>query len=414
MEAFLATIQGAIMTSAPIAGTDIVVPVFFEYLAVVFGGVSGAMYACDRRFDIVGAMILSVACGLGGGIIRDIFLQTHGIYAFQEPMMIVACFASSIVVFYFRGIFKHLTATMFFVDAMTVGLFAFLGADKSLQAGLTILPAILLGTITAVGGGMMRDLLCSEVPTLFQQGNFYGIAGIAGSTVYCVLALCHFTKVFSGVLCLIVVLLIRYLSVIYDWHTSEPKDFTPQIKRSAKAFFEQLFERSGNRAAHRQALYATGKFDRIPIVDEHERYPEDYLSEQYLSKDYDPSAYDSENYDYQDFLAKDYDPYTYVPPDYDPSEFDADAFTPEEPETGETPAVPTDTKSIDANTPTMEQSADNEELPPRQTFHHYRDWRTYEEERRKRQEPHIDTRRIPDDKPKERLNRRQGKDIDKR
>jgi len=188
---------------------------------------------------------------------RDVFLQTHGIYAFQEPMLIVACLLAAFVGYYFRRLFKHLSSTMFLLDAFSVALFAFLGADKAMQAGLSFIPVVLLGTMTAVGGGAIRDILAREVPQLFKQGNFYGIAGLAGSFAFAVLAFCQVDKTIAAAVCVIVTIALRYLSVIFDWHTSEPRDFTPHLSEPLSTFLGQLFVRSGNRDGHTEALEAT-------------------------------------------------------------------------------------------------------------------------------------------------------------
>ena len=91
---------------------------------------TGALFACDRKLDIIGTVVLGLVTGYGGGIIRDMLLQTHGVYFTSHPDLILICIAICAFVFYFRGIFKHLEATVFLADALSVGLFALAGASK--------------------------------------------------------------------------------------------------------------------------------------------------------------------------------------------------------------------------------------------------------------------------------------------
>lgn len=129
------------------------VPWSIDYFSVVVGVLTGALFACDRKLDIIGTVVLGLVTGYGGGIIRDMLLQTHGVYFTSHPDLILICIAICAFVFYFRGLFRHLDATVFFADALSVGLFALAGASKafSLEQGFVL--SVILGAITAVGGG---------------------------------------------------------------------------------------------------------------------------------------------------------------------------------------------------------------------------------------------------------------------
>lgn len=260
---FFAGLSSYFTTAQPVTVTYIHVPVAVEYLATIVAALSGAMFSADKKFDIFGATAIALAAGLGGGLIRDILLQSHGIYAFQQPMIIVACLLAGLAGYYFRRLFKHLSSIMFLFDALSVALFAFLGADKALQAGLSFIPVVLLGTMTAVGGGALRDVMAREVPQLFKQGNFYGIAGLVGALVFTTLAFCQVDKTFAAIACIVVTMALRYLSVIFDWHTSEPRDFTPHLSEPVSRFMNQLFIRSGNRDGHTEAMEATERLKSL-------------------------------------------------------------------------------------------------------------------------------------------------------
>ena len=140
-------------------GQVLTVPWGIDYFSVVVGVLTGALFACDRKLDIIGTVVLGLVTGYGGGIIRDMLLQTHGVYFTSHPDLILICIAICAFVFYFRGLFRHLDATVFFADALSVGLFALAGASKafSLEQGFVL--SVILGAITAVGGGAVRGSL---------------------------------------------------------------------------------------------------------------------------------------------------------------------------------------------------------------------------------------------------------------
>ncbi|NTU88591.1 MAG: trimeric intracellular cation channel family protein [Actinobacteria bacterium] len=232
-------------TTEPVTAAALSIPIVLEYVAVVAGALSGGIFACEKKFDLFGVITLAISAGLGGGIIRDILLEGQQIYALYEPSLIIISAIAGVLVFYFKGLFKHLSATMFLFDALSVGLFAFVGAEKAIQAGLGPVSAVIIGTITAVGGGALRDVLAREVPPLFKQGNFYGVAGFIGALIYILLTYGHISKTVAAIACVVITLGLRYASVYFDWRTSEPKDLTPRLSQSIRQFFPQLFLRSG-------------------------------------------------------------------------------------------------------------------------------------------------------------------------
>ena len=187
------------------------VPWSIDYFSVVVGVLTGALFACDRKLDIIGTVVLGLVTGYGGGIIRDMLLQTHGVYFTSHPDLILLCIAICAFVFYFRGLFRHLDATVFFADALSVGLFALAGASKafSLEQGFVL--SVILGAITAVGGG--------------------AVAGLGGSFAFVALAYAGSPLPLAGVACVFVVVFLRYWSVYFDWKTSNEADLTPHVAR---------------------------------------------------------------------------------------------------------------------------------------------------------------------------------------
>ena len=99
-----------------------------------------------------------------------------------------------------------------------------LSADKALVAGYGISAGIVLGVLTAVGGGVIRDVIVGRVPAIFRASNFYAVCSLAGAVVYCLLVTNHMVKGWAALVSAAVVLSLRYLSLHYNWHTCAPID----------------------------------------------------------------------------------------------------------------------------------------------------------------------------------------------
>ena len=164
------------------------VPFGADFFSVAVGVITGAMFACDRKLDIVGTIVLGLMTAYGGGIIRDLLLQDDGVYFMEHPSVILICIGLAVFVFYFRGLFRHSGQLLFFADALSVALFALAGANKAFACGEGYVMVVILGALTSVGGGALRDISVGETPGVFQRSNFYAVAGFGGALVFAAMA----------------------------------------------------------------------------------------------------------------------------------------------------------------------------------------------------------------------------------
>lgn len=205
------------------------IPFWLELAAALTGGLSGAMSAVRARYDIFGVACIAIITGLAGGIMRDILLQNYGIYAFQKPTLIIACAIAGVVVFYFGKLATYLDPIVDLLDNLSVALWAVISVSKSLSAGLDIIPSIILGTITAVGGGILRDICMNREPEAFQAGALYGSAALVGCIVYALMSQNHILDNYAALSCVVLVLGLRYASLFFGWKTTPPKDYTDVV-----------------------------------------------------------------------------------------------------------------------------------------------------------------------------------------
>lgn len=225
-------LASGLTTTAPVSATVVALPAYIELSAAFTGGLYGGLAAVAEGFDIMGVVTIAVVAGLGGGIIRDVLLQKHGIFALDNPSVLLAVLVAALVAFFFASAAKRAHSPLFVIDAIALGLFAVAGTDKALLAGLTVVPAILLGTITSVGGGVLRDVLMNEVPEALRPGALYAVAAVVGSTTYVtlVLGLGLVKPIAMGIVVLIVVLL-RVLAVRLGWQSPMPTDLSLAVTR---------------------------------------------------------------------------------------------------------------------------------------------------------------------------------------
>lgn len=143
--------------------------------------ISGASLAVRKRFDIVGMAVLATATALGGGILRDTLLDLPPA-ALGDQWYLAVPLLATLVVLAAPRVVEQVTRPVLVFDAGGLGLFCVVGTAKALDAGLGVMAAVLLGTITAVGGGVLRDVMARDVPTIFRADSaLYAIPAALGA-----------------------------------------------------------------------------------------------------------------------------------------------------------------------------------------------------------------------------------------
>lgn len=155
-----------------------------DLIGIFAFAVSGALMAIDRDFDVVGIAILAVVAALGGGIIRDLVLGDTPPPAFIRWQYLAVALAAAAVTAVAHPWLGRLSTPLLVFDAAGLGLFCVAGTKKALDHGLAPLAAALLGVTTAVGGGVLRDVLARETPALFRgDSELYAVPALAGALV---------------------------------------------------------------------------------------------------------------------------------------------------------------------------------------------------------------------------------------
>ena len=154
-----------------------------DLAGVLCNGIIGASIARQRRFDLVGLIILGTVSGLAGGVLRDVMLNVGQPVALTDPAYLGTALIGVAIALVFRVDGRRWRWPLTVIDALALGCWAATGTIKAQIVGLDLLPSLLLGVVTAVGGGMVRDLCVGQTPAVLGGNTLYATAAAAASGV---------------------------------------------------------------------------------------------------------------------------------------------------------------------------------------------------------------------------------------
>lgn len=164
--------------------------VLLTYLAVTASAISGALEARKHDMDVVGATTVAFVTAFGGGTLRDLLLGRTPIFWLVDPWLSIAAFGIAILAFYLIN--RVSDKLLFIPDALGLGFFSVLGATYALHMDLSLLAASLMGVVTGVFGGILRDVLCNKIPNVFQRDTeLYATCSFVGTCLFIMLIRFH-------------------------------------------------------------------------------------------------------------------------------------------------------------------------------------------------------------------------------
>lgn len=202
-----------------------VTPFWLDLAATGLGSVQGASFAAqfkDRRLDLLGVGLIGVVAGFGGGLIRDLLLNTVPA-ALESNWFIPVAIVAALLGMALERVFTRLNVLVTVLDAVSLGLFCAIGTSKALSFGLPVVPAIFVGIVAAVGGGMLRDILLGLPIGVMHVGSLYAVAAGVGAIFLTVAIGVGANITIAGIGCVIVTTLIRLLAVRFGWSLPEQR-----------------------------------------------------------------------------------------------------------------------------------------------------------------------------------------------
>ncbi|TAL80483.1 MAG: trimeric intracellular cation channel family protein [Beijerinckiaceae bacterium] len=178
--------------------------------------ISGAVAAVNRRLDIFGILVLSFVAGNVGGITRDVLIGAVPPAALTDwRYLLVSVLAGLITFFSYAGVDRLHTPVLLF-DAVGLSFFAVAGAEKALEFGLSPIMSALLGMLTGIGGGMMRDVLLTEIPHVLRS-DLYAVAALAGASLVVIGHVLGISYDISALAGGVVCFGLRYMAIWHGW-----------------------------------------------------------------------------------------------------------------------------------------------------------------------------------------------------
>jgi uncharacterized membrane protein YeiH len=203
------------------------IPTWVDVVAISIGALAGSIAARRWGADILGMLIIAIVSGLGGGIIRDVLLNRVPAALGNEVLI-----PSALVAAAFGFLFADLAAravgaldrVLLVADAAFLGTYAVIGAEKSMALGLPAASCVFVGVLSGVGGGLLRDLLFGEEPSILRPGAWNALAALVGTTIYVALVRNADLGPLIGPVCIGIIAALRVASVTFGWNTPVARD----------------------------------------------------------------------------------------------------------------------------------------------------------------------------------------------
>lgn len=188
---------------------------FIDILGTVAFAISGVLVALSKRMDPFGILIIAFVTAVGGGTLRDVLIGDTPVSWMKNMTYVYVIFGSTVFSVFLRKKIDYLRKSLLLFDAIGIGLYTVVGIQKGISAGLNPIICISLGTISACFGGVIRDILCNDIPVIFRK-EIYATACIVGGASYFLFIKLFMDVNLAFVLAGLIVIIIRLLAVRFD------------------------------------------------------------------------------------------------------------------------------------------------------------------------------------------------------
>ncbi len=189
----------------------------FDLLGTVVFAITGAVRGVRLKLDLLGVVVFACTVGVGGGILRDVIIGSTPVAALRNETYLIACIMTGLAVFFASPLVINFKKIIPFCDAIGLGAFTALGAAKGMQYDLSLIGVCLSGVLTAVGGGVIRDIMAQKIPVILTS-DFYATAALIGGVLYYYLAQTSIPFFNTFLIVMVVVTGIRMLAMRFHLH----------------------------------------------------------------------------------------------------------------------------------------------------------------------------------------------------
>ncbi len=188
-----------------------------EIIGTMAFAMSGALTAMEKKLDPFGVFIIAFATAVGGGTLRDIMIGKTPVGWMLDLNYVYVIVIGFILAILFRKKFDRLRTSLFLFDTIGLGVFTLIGLEKGLSIGLHPIICIALGTVTACFGGVIRDILCTEIPVVFRE-EIYATICIFGGILFFMLRELNLDTDILDLATALFIILVRLMAVKFKWH----------------------------------------------------------------------------------------------------------------------------------------------------------------------------------------------------
>lgn len=199
-----------------------------DYASVLVFALSGALVASRQQLDLIGFAFIACLTAVGGGTIRDVLLNRDAVFWVAEPTYIVLAVAMSAVVFFTAHRLESRLKAIVWADAVALGVAVAAGAGVALKLGHSPVIIVLMGVATGSFGGLMRDVVCNEVPLILKQGELYATAAFAGSLAMVIGFNLGLPPIYNYAACGLLTFALRAGSILMGWTLPSYKSRPPR------------------------------------------------------------------------------------------------------------------------------------------------------------------------------------------
>ena len=188
-----------------------------DMVGVIACAIAGTLLAQHKGFDIAGCILVSMVNAIGGGTLRDMALDRHPLFWMTDLNYVIVITVTSLILQIFFHLYHKIDKALKFFDAIGLAAFSVIGFKVALAQDMSPVIAVMMGVWTAIIGGLLRDIICNEIPLLLQR-EIYITASIAGSLSYLALDYWGVDAVINEFMMLFIIFAVRMLALKFDWH----------------------------------------------------------------------------------------------------------------------------------------------------------------------------------------------------
>ncbi|ACZ30945.1 protein of unknown function UPF0126 [Xylanimonas cellulosilytica DSM 15894] len=188
-----------------------------ELGGVFFAALSGGLAGVRKNFDVFGVLVLAWVVGLGGGVTRDLLIGVNPPVGIANWRFVTTALLAGVAIFFLHPSMARMRRTVIVLDAWALGFFVLLGTTKGLEAGAGPLASVMVGVLTGIGGGILRDILVGEVPLVLADRQLYAIPAFLGAGIAAALWTTGWLNLWTQALVVLLVSGIRLVSLRLGW-----------------------------------------------------------------------------------------------------------------------------------------------------------------------------------------------------